>query len=165
MSGLEFPVDRARALLQSLIPAAGGVPARKVHEVAQRAGLPTWAIRKARRTMNVEVRFVGYGAGGWWEWRWKSPQTWRAPDPERDPSPPVCAWPGCDLSPRSPQAAYCAMHKQASLRRNKREWARKDRALLGRARKRLARRVDRGVGIDVMGLTYDNPHGTWPEVV
>lgn len=140
MSRPKFPVERARALLERLIPADGGVPARKVHEAARRSGLPEWAMRKARRSMDIAVKFVGFGADGWWEWRWAEPWMWRAPDPEPPPPPPVCAWSGCDLPPLSRRAAYCTMHKQASLRRNKRAWARKDRALLRRARERLARR-------------------------
>lgn len=135
-----FPVERARALLQRIIPENGSVPARKVHQVAKRAGLPEWAIRKARRSMDIEVRFVGFGAEGRWEWRWEEPWTRRAPEPDPAPPAPTCAWPGCNSPPRSKRAAYCAMHKQTSLRRNKREWARKDRALLRRSRVRLARR-------------------------
>lgn len=137
----EFPVQRARALLERLIPISGGVPARKVHGAAGRNGIPAWAIRKARKSMEIEVSFVGFGAEGWWEWRWKEPWTWEPPVQEPAP-PPVCAWPGCDLPPRSRRAAYCAIHKPVSLRRTKREWARRDRAFLRRARKRLSR-VDR----------------------
>jgi len=140
MSNPKFPVERARELLQRLIPAEGSVPARKVHQAAKRAGLPEWAIRKARRSMDIEVRFVGFGAEGRWEWQWAAPWTWEAPAPEPALPPPVCAWPGCDLPPRSKRSAYCVTHKQAALRRNRREWARKDRALLRRARERLVRR-------------------------
>jgi hypothetical protein len=138
---MKFPIERARALLERLIPADGGVPARKVHEAARRANLPEWAIRKARRSLEIEVEFVGFGADGWWEWRWAEPRT--LPDPEPAPPASVCAWPECGLPPRSRRAAYCTTHKQEALRRNKRAWARKDRALLHRVRKRLARRVDR----------------------
>ncbi len=147
----QFPVERARTLLQRLILAYGGVPARKVHEAAKRAGLPAWAIRKARKSMEIEVRFVGFGTEGWWEWRRAEPRTWEDPTPEPSP-PPVCAWPGCELPPRSKKAAYCAAHKQASLRRTKREWARKDRALLRRAIKRL--------GVDRVHLKASEKTGT-----
>ena len=142
MATPNFPVERARALLERLIPDGGSAPARKVHEAARRAGVPEWAIRKARKSLEIEVRFVGFGGNGWWEWRWAKSWTWRPPAPPA-PSPPVCAWPCCTLAPRSKKATYCAIHKPASVRRNKREWARKDRALLCRARKRLAQRVDR----------------------
>lgn len=138
MSRLKFPVERARQLLKRLIPEDGSVPVRKVHQAAKHAGLPEWAIRKARRNMDIEVRFVGFGAEGRWEWQWAAPWTWRAPDPDPIPPAPTCAWTGCSSPPRSRRAAYCAVHKQASLRQNKREWARKDRALLRRARERLA---------------------------
>ena len=103
--------------------------------------MPEWAIRKARKSLALEVGFVGFGGDGWWEWRWGKPRT-RSPAPDLAP-PPVCAWLGCDLAPRSKKATYCAIHKPASVCRNKREWARKDRALLRRARKRLVQRVDR----------------------
>jgi len=53
MSRLVFPVERARSLLGELIPADGSVPARRVHLAAKRAGLPEWAVRKARRSMGV----------------------------------------------------------------------------------------------------------------
>lgn len=142
MSTPEFPVRRARALLERLIPTDRGAPAQKVNEAARREGVPEWAIRKARKTLDIEVGFVGFGRHGWWEWRWAKPWTRTPPTP--GPAPPlVCAWPGCALAPRSKKATYCAVHKPASVCRNKREWARKDRALLRRARKRLVQRVDR----------------------
>lgn len=101
-----FPVERARTLLQHLIPVNRSVPARKVHEAARRAGIPEWAIRKAKKRLGVEARFVGFGADGWWEWRWAEPWRWRPLAPEPTPPPPVCAWPVCGSPPRSPRAAY-----------------------------------------------------------
>jgi len=63
---MRFPVEYARALLEPLIPADGSTPARKVHEAAERAGVPEWAMRKARKSLELEVRFVGFGGDGWW---------------------------------------------------------------------------------------------------
>ncbi len=56
MSSLKFPVERARALLERLIPEDGSVAARRVHRAAKRAGLPEWAIRKAQKGQALEVR-------------------------------------------------------------------------------------------------------------
>jgi len=74
-----YPVERARALLRHLLLKGGGTPAREVHAAAMRAGVPVWALRKARRTMTIAVRFVGFGPDGRWEWRWEHPPTWRPP--------------------------------------------------------------------------------------
>jgi hypothetical protein len=65
----QFPVQRARALLERVIPDGGSAPARKVHEAAKRAGVPEWAVRKARKSLAIGVQFVGFGEDGWWEWR------------------------------------------------------------------------------------------------
>jgi len=139
-----YPVERARALLRHLLLKGGGTPAREVHAAAMRAGVPVWALRKARRTMTIAVRFVGFGPDGRWEWRWEHPPTWRPPAKQEQAaqqvSLPLCRWRGCGLPPRSEKAAYCAIHKALSVRQTKRAWARKDRALLRRARTRLAAR-------------------------
>jgi hypothetical protein len=135
-----FPVERARALLRRVIPTSQSVPARKVHVAARQARIPEWALRKARRTMDIEVCFVGFGANGRWVWSRSAPWRWTPPDPEPAPPAPTCGWPGCAAPPRSRRAVYCTAHKQLALRRSKRAWAQRDRASLRRARERLGRR-------------------------
>lgn len=123
-TGQPFPVERARKLLRAVIPSEGDVPATRVYAAAQAAGIPRWAVRKARRSLRapvsdypgfpgwavrrcapllVRVQRRGYGTSGGWYWSWTKkaePRTWVSESEEPEPKVlRVCQWGDCGLPP------------------------------------------------------------------